>query len=603
MTNKYQLHLLEPTAQVLSHWLTEEESAKLTSGLRTVYETFSKLTTNSLAERQAKLLAKPNLLCQHSMGCKVNAVRGLVQSFGVAYSVKVAAGVIALALRGGSKPWAPFRRSAIVSLFGRDSLSFAMFIASFVSGYKLLLCLIRRLSGKNKSWYGFFAGSLAGASLLIDSNHDRRVAVALYLAIRVAHFSFRWIWKHCIEPSSLVAKRQGVDKPRKSSIRIKSVLSSSSGGSILSREGSNSSESSHESLSVPQTKSLQTLETSSAEATVDRDQFYKEKQLIRRIVSPFIMAFASSQIFAAFQLAPETLPVPYLSFLFTHSGVRSSHKHMYKQVQQQMKQLNLSSNLLGKGGSSDGLTTLMDSYDSLKQLPGTDLNLEQFVAPKLLLVNPGQSTLQHNPAIACNMVHYWTPSCTAASGYLWCTEFGRALKLYGSLYAVFTLLFRYRTVARDPVRVGKSFLSSTTRSAIFLATFVALAGGIGCLLRKSIRRDITAIFYVAGGLAGLLSLPIESPNRQLEIAYYCLPRAVESLWRYMCTLGYVYSVPVYEYLGINKLSTKPSRRSGSGGEVIYFMIVTGLMMLFYQNEPDVITGGYRKVLARFMNVN
>lgn len=37
-------------------------------------------------------------------------------------------------------------------------------------------------------------------------------------------------------------------------------------------------------------------------------------------------------------------------------------------------------------------------------------------------------------------------------------------------------------------------------------------------------------YFVNGGLAGLTVL-IEIPARRLELALYCLPRAIESFWR------------------------------------------------------------------------
>ena len=91
-------------------------------------------------------------------------------------------------------------------------------------------------------------------------------------------------------------------------------------------------------------------------------------------------------------------------------------------------------------------------------------------------------------------------------------------------------------------------------------------------------QDTSLVYIINGSLAGLAVL-LEHPSKQLEMAYYCLPRAIESFWKMGVTKGWWISLPY--------------------GEVFVFCIGTGVLMGLYQERPESISSGYRKLLTRF----
>jgi hypothetical protein len=87
---------------------------------------------------------------------------------------------------------------------------------------------------------------------------------------------------------------------------------------------------------------------------------------------------------------------------------------------------------------------------------------------------------------------------------------------------------------------------------------------------------------INGFLSGS-SVLLETKGRRIELALYCLPRALESLWNLAVLKGYCRRIPF--------------------GEVMLFMISMGALMTVYQHEPDVIPSSYEGILLRFFGVN
>lgn len=88
--------------------------------------------------------------------------------------------------------------SLFYKLGGRDTISFAMFLSTFISIYKGVLCGLRSVRKKCDSLNSLVAGSAAGLSLLLDSNSSRRRMIALYLSTRTCHFISRGIWRYFV---------------------------------------------------------------------------------------------------------------------------------------------------------------------------------------------------------------------------------------------------------------------------------------------------------------------------------------------------------------------------------------------------------------------
>ncbi|KAG0330949.1 hypothetical protein BG000_011341 [Podila horticola] len=72
---------------------------------------------------------------------------------------------------------------------GRDTLGFALFFSSYLTIYKSVLWRMRSKKPSNgDQWNAFVAGSVAGLSILLDRNRDRRESMARTLVLRAIHF-------------------------------------------------------------------------------------------------------------------------------------------------------------------------------------------------------------------------------------------------------------------------------------------------------------------------------------------------------------------------------------------------------------------------------
>lgn len=82
---------------------------------------------------------------------------------------------------------------------GRDTAGFALFLSTFTSSYKGILCLLRHYRKTNDPstdrLNAFIAGSLAGLSLVFDRDKHRRQSIMLYLFTRALQFNGSWLMK------------------------------------------------------------------------------------------------------------------------------------------------------------------------------------------------------------------------------------------------------------------------------------------------------------------------------------------------------------------------------------------------------------------------
>ncbi|KAF9288760.1 hypothetical protein BGZ74_000863, partial [Mortierella antarctica] len=72
---------------------------------------------------------------------------------------------------------------------GRDTVGFALFFSSYLTIYKTVLWRMRSKKPRDgNQWNAFVAGSVAGLSILLDRNRDRRGSMARTFFIRAIHF-------------------------------------------------------------------------------------------------------------------------------------------------------------------------------------------------------------------------------------------------------------------------------------------------------------------------------------------------------------------------------------------------------------------------------
>lgn len=160
-------------------------------------------------------------------------------------------------------------------MYYRDTAGFALFLSTFTSGYKGILCALRHYrktsDPKSDRLNAFIAGSLAGLALAFDRDKHRRQSIMLYLLTRALQFNGSWLMKRW---------------------------------------------------------ALKRKENHPGEKKWDDHLAY----YISRFSGVGVMTIANAQIIYAFLFNHDTLPRSYFAFLLTHSGFRSYYGGMAARI-------------------------------------------------------------------------------------------------------------------------------------------------------------------------------------------------------------------------------------------------------------------------------
>ncbi|GAA5805427.1 hypothetical protein HPULCUR_010943 [Helicostylum pulchrum] len=195
----YYENFLESLAQLVSKLLTDQETEKVISSIRSFQEKLKRLSSQNLSrlniEISASEKARPNLCRHEGKSCTQNCTRGFIKTFTVAFAVKYLIGILPTLLTGNI-----FKRPGILKqMAGRDTAGFALFLSTFTSSYKGILCAMRHFrktsDPKSDKLNAFVAGTVAGLSLIFDRNASRRQSLMLYLLTRALQFNGAWLMK------------------------------------------------------------------------------------------------------------------------------------------------------------------------------------------------------------------------------------------------------------------------------------------------------------------------------------------------------------------------------------------------------------------------
>ena len=77
------------------------------------------------------------------------------------------------------------RKELLWKLAGKDTISLALFVSSFTTIFKAVLCLNRKIFKTNNWKNSFVAGCFAGSALILDRNKSRRIMIALFLVFYI----------------------------------------------------------------------------------------------------------------------------------------------------------------------------------------------------------------------------------------------------------------------------------------------------------------------------------------------------------------------------------------------------------------------------------
>ncbi|CAO3600762.1 unnamed protein product [Absidia cylindrospora] len=378
----------------------------------------------------------------------------------------------------------------------------------------------------------FVAGAVAGLSLVIDPDRRRRQSIMMYLLTRSLQFSGGWLMGQWSK--SRQAKRQ------ETLMQVRDRMN-------------------EEGFAEGQRREL------TVEPTWE-DVFAKGLQ---RYAGALVMMLANVQIIYGFLFDPDTLTKSYHSFLLYHSGWKDDFGNMAIPL------TNAINDTVRRMAQGDDEAV---PFRIPKDTTSRDF-VAQHVSPNVASIIP--HNIRHRYAV-CALQHPLDASCTTSKLTLFRDGYGRALKLYVPLNVIMTLAFRFNQLKTDPTTVLQKFLKSCGRSAFFLAMYVAMGFATPCAVRPIVGNERLYWYYLPGVISGVTVL-LEAPGRQLELALYCLTRAMESWWRTMVKRGHVKNLP--------------------HGDTLLFMLSMGTLMTIYQSDRKTIASHYLSVMTRFFGNN
>lgn len=258
----------------------------------------------------------------------------------------------------------------------------------------------------------------------------------------------------------------------------------------------------------------------------------------------FLMCLSSCQILSAWILKPSSLPRPYVSFLNKHGGKDVS---IIKGINQ----------LAFNTKPFTALKGIEEHYMST----GVDLKLD----PEM--------------TIPCTMIH-GNQGCAPHFFTFMAQAYLRALPVYVPVYLVPALLVhRQGLFARPSPILWKSVLG-IARSSLFLSVYTASAWAWTCFLFRSTGICKPPFIATATFPVGL-AVMIEKKSRRMELALYCLARAIES-----------FAICVTDWGVLERYNLIPPKRI----DVFLFSAATAIIMHCYAQERDVFRSKYLNVL-------
>lgn len=134
----------------------------------------------------------------------------------------------------------------------------------------------------------------------------------------------------------------------------------------------------------------------------------------------------------------------------------------------------------------------------------------------------------------CAMYHFRHDSCLAFNLKQLVRTILKMAPTYAILHLVPALIFRYKVLLKSPVNFMIPLLKKTISSALFIGTFVSVVHNCFCLPSQLYERYGMVVrgarFYGLIGFCTGVSLLWEEPKRRGELALYCAPKALYSLW-------------------------------------------------------------------------
>lgn len=244
-----------------------------------------------------------------------------------------------------------------------------------------------------------------------------------------------------------------------------------------------------------------------------------------------LFGISNAQIMSAFVLNPQTLPSWYWHWIRNVGSLDVKFLELHR--------------LLNLGKLQDKSLARFVIDRTRHRTPGNNERLSRW------LRHPDPLSL---PCAPCHFNHPTSDSCVVGNGIRTWGAFKSMLPTYAILHLVPALLFRSKLFMKSPASFLLSIARKTISSNLFLASFAWIILFSVCIPSRLYESSNGRIklrgvrWNGAIGFATTLSLLWEDPRRRTELALYCAPKALASVWFVMRNRGIVKSIKYGEML-------------------------------------------------------
>ncbi|KAF9314842.1 hypothetical protein BG003_003754 [Podila horticola] len=374
---------------------------------------------------------------------------------------------------------------------GRDTMGFALFFSSYLTIYKTVLWRMRSKKPSNDDqWNAFVAGSVAGLSILLDRNRDRRESMARTLFLRAIHFGSALVMIKWTQRIQLQDDTKAIQPKKSESTLVNRPLLS-------------------ETKLAWEEKFIQVLPT----------------------LAPLLLLAVSTMtnIYALF-LEPDCVESAYYKFLLNMScftdAVGPTWRPWLGLLESRFKELE----------HAPAELCMIPTGTSTRQVLSTHL-------PKELVEAVVPSEISHSYQL-CAVLH----PATSCMGNTWAIGTGavtKAVKTYSLLYAVMTLIWHRKKCQDKPKESLCHYLKSVARSTAFLSLYTVIAANSVCLGRRVFGRE-RKLTYLLNGILASPAILLEQPGRRIEVILYIALRGLLTGWQLLLKRGLARRVPQWD---------------------------------------------------------
>lgn len=185
----------------------------------------------------------------------------------------------------------------------------------------------------------------------------------------------------------------------------------------------------------------------------------------------------------------------------------------------------------------------------------------------------------------CALNHYRLDSCLLSNANLVLSTIINMSPTYAILHLVPALIFRSKVLMKSPLTFIGSIIKKTASSALFLATFVSVVQNCFCVPSQLYEKFGIVIrgakLHAFIGFCTGISLLWEEPKRRGELALYCAPKALYSLWAV--------------------LKAKRLVKSVKCGDILVSSMGCGMLMHCFMHRKERMPGLARGIISQLID--